>query len=1103
MSDELIEHYLDREKFGSDTDFAIAEIKKFMDAFNAARAARVNISTSNTTKGTTTAIEEGIKANARMVESQKAVEAVVRQRFATEAKLVTIQTDYHKQTVANNLEIQKTNRELKTSIELRDAENGSIDKARARIKQLTAERNSLNLFTKAGQDRLKDLNAEIDKNNEFIKKNADAALKQKLNIGNYSGAVNVLKDSLTDVSKKIKDLTDAGKGQTDLVKSLQREEDLLNKILSTQEAGFANATAEVKANQKALLELQAAGLEGSEAFKLLAKQTGELQDQVADLRETTKNLGSDTFVFDGMIAAAQGLAGIYGVAEGAAALFGKENEELQKTFVKLQAIMTVIQGLQAVSNALQKEGAAMLFLNSLRAKAAAAAQTLYAFATNASTTAMKGFRVALLATGIGAILVLLASAANAMNVFGDSTDDASKSVDDFKESLDKSYDALQKNIDNIDHTIERTKALNKLRFGDENARKLADDEAELSGELSKQSKLNAELAKQTKARTELDKIANAERLKAGKATFDDLENLRKANISSESFLAKYKAVNDEVLKLEAEAEAQRQKNSNLSLNQSGDRKDAERKAVKEAADKAAADAKTRRDKALQEAKENLEKERKAQFESIKMQIEERKRMFDEAANDESRSLETRLNARADAQKAEQELLLGQKNFDLGNTKLTATEKQNIEDKYQLDSAASLREFLEGNTALIIAAGEKDLEAIKEASDKIKEAREKVFKNKQADISSRAVQALLTLNASLLAEEITRKEYDKRRKEIDRIRRREELELELAKLQSEKAALILHEDDITAKNAEIVAKELELSDLARDRHIENEEEKLQASLKRLEQIQSFSQEVFSVVSGFVNASATREKNELRELMDEREKKAAREIELINASALSEQDKAAKIQIVNARLAAQKEENDRRQRAADEKRARFEKAMSIFNIVLSTSIAVIRALTEGDVATKIPRAIAAGVMGAAQLAVAIATPIPKYKYGRGKGKDEIAIVDDGGVSEPILRGNGTIEYSGSAIPRLTHLKADDIVLPDLNSLVNISTAGAMRNIQVPVQTGIDKGDLDNHASRIERAVGQIQTHNTVVTKDGWAYMNKRLAEQEKWINTVIKN
>jgi hypothetical protein len=87
-------------------------------------------------------------------------------------------------------EANKKQREsLKALNTLEDKEAGTLEKLRARNKQLAIERNKLNLETKKGRDRLKEINAELDKNNKKLKKNADALSKQKINIGNYVGGL--------------------------------------------------------------------------------------------------------------------------------------------------------------------------------------------------------------------------------------------------------------------------------------------------------------------------------------------------------------------------------------------------------------------------------------------------------------------------------------------------------------------------------------------------------------------------------------------------------------------------------------------------------------------------------------------------------------------------------------------------------------------------------------------------------------------------------------------------------------------------------------------------------------------------------------------------
>jgi hypothetical protein len=66
----------------------------------------------------------------------------------------------------------------------------SISEAREQNKLLNKLRNETNTTTKEGQAQLTALNAKLDANNDYIKENADAYLKQKINIGNYTESIN-------------------------------------------------------------------------------------------------------------------------------------------------------------------------------------------------------------------------------------------------------------------------------------------------------------------------------------------------------------------------------------------------------------------------------------------------------------------------------------------------------------------------------------------------------------------------------------------------------------------------------------------------------------------------------------------------------------------------------------------------------------------------------------------------------------------------------------------------------------------------------------------------------------------------------------------------
>lgn len=78
-----------------------------------------------------------------------------------------------------------------------ESEVVSIKEARDQNALLNKLRNEANATTEEGQQEIAKLNAKLDQNNEFIKENADAYLKQKINIGNYSESI---KDALSNLN---------------------------------------------------------------------------------------------------------------------------------------------------------------------------------------------------------------------------------------------------------------------------------------------------------------------------------------------------------------------------------------------------------------------------------------------------------------------------------------------------------------------------------------------------------------------------------------------------------------------------------------------------------------------------------------------------------------------------------------------------------------------------------------------------------------------------------------------------------------------------------------------------------------------------------------
>jgi hypothetical protein len=159
--------------------------------------------------------------------------------------------------------------------------------------------------------------------------------------------------------------------------------------------GTTSAKQRLRELQKTLIDMSLAGQEGTKAFKEMEREAGKLKDQIGDTSQRIKTLASDTVRIDTVVSAVQGITAGFQIAQGAAALFGSENEDLQKSLLKVQGAMALATGVQQVANLLNKDSI-------LITQGQAAAQALYATAVGASTGAMKAFRIALLATGIGA-----------------------------------------------------------------------------------------------------------------------------------------------------------------------------------------------------------------------------------------------------------------------------------------------------------------------------------------------------------------------------------------------------------------------------------------------------------------------------------------------------------------------------------------------------------------------------------------------------------------------------------------------------------------------------------------------------------------------------
>ena len=161
--------------------------------------------------------------------------------------------------------------------------------------------------------------------------------------------------------------------------------------------------------KEAVLELQKVVATYGEASKEAvnaARAAADLKDQIEDtndLMQSFKGEGAFIAMNKAMTAVASGFSAV----EGGMALIGVEGEEIQQTMLKVQAAMALAQGLEGLEDAgrAAKNLGTVLKNTAIGQAILTAATAAYNFVLGASTTGLKLFRIALISTGIGALVV--------------------------------------------------------------------------------------------------------------------------------------------------------------------------------------------------------------------------------------------------------------------------------------------------------------------------------------------------------------------------------------------------------------------------------------------------------------------------------------------------------------------------------------------------------------------------------------------------------------------------------------------------------------------------------------------------------------------------
>lgn len=293
---------------------------------------------------------------------------------------------------------------------------------------------------------------------------------------------------------------------------------------------------------------------GSKRFNELNRDLQKAQSSIKDVElqfealdfEQKLTAGSDAIV---------GIAGGFAVAEGAAALFGAESEQLEKTLAKVAGALALTTGLRDLANGViamrklslaTKAQAVFQELNAKATATAATVQKLFAGSVNTTTIGFKALKTAIVATGIGALVVgvglLVANFDKLAIALGKTTREQqlsneaqSKAIESINDEL-SAADKLSKTLQ--DETLSREKKRKEVKkFQDKYPELLSNIDAEKSSieDINIALQKNIDLLR-LKAEAEALEALRAEAFRAKAVA--EIEQTRIQNDQSDTFLQK-------------------------------------------------------------------------------------------------------------------------------------------------------------------------------------------------------------------------------------------------------------------------------------------------------------------------------------------------------------------------------------------------------------------------------------------------------------------------------------------------------------------------------------------------------------------------------------
>jgi hypothetical protein len=507
------------------------------------------------------------------------------------------------------------------------------------------------------------------------------------------------------------------------------------------------------------------------------------------------------------------VAGGFSAVQGAMALFGKENKEVEQALLKVNAAMALSQGLSTIRDGAKdfqrlgsiiKSTTTFQELNNAATKTAAVVQKAFGVSVDSTSKGFNVLKGAIVATGIGALVVALGLVINNFDKISNWIKNSPLG------SLAKGVGNLVTQFtDFIGVTSEAERNLNKLSVANKRANEDIENRIKV---LKAQGGSEKEIYNLSKQRVENELSTLRESLKTkGQLTAEEAKQFRDLKTEQLVLTADYnKKESDAAAKAAEEAKKKREEASKQAI---ADKKTADKMLLDLQNERALAEITSEEDKAKKQAEINM-KARVAEIDALNVDTKtknELKKATEEAYQLEVTAIDDKIKAeRAEKDKKFEEEL--QKNLSEARiAKLKEGKEKEIaaldealvaETKKVLDNA----DYTEQQKGLMVATlrekygaevAEIDAKFEKEANDKEKSRLDSIIKNENLSYNARkeGIDDALALNKKLFKEgKIDGDAYNKTEKELSDAR------IEISKKEAAARAENAQKISATLKNA---------------------------------------------------------------------------------------------------------------------------------------------------------------------------------------------------------------------------------------------------------------------------------------------------------------